>query len=180
MAKITFKERYGADLFNYLEAVALDASTAKNWALESFVLVDGNLLTIEQIAKLKNDVYIKLSEKVFSLDVASLVTENNTGIEYKNFKIKRRLIHRDFITEIQALRQNLKNKSNVNLIKIFINKFFEIDNIDILPYELVAFMFGEVNTFLQQLTEPANELYIDELFVDDSGSTVGTGVADMV
>jgi hypothetical protein len=163
-----------------LETAVIDVSSAKNWALESFILVDGVPITMEQIAKLKNDVYIKLSEKVFSLDVASLITENNTGIEYKNFKVKRRPIHRDFITEIQALRQNLKNKSNVNLIKIFINKFFEIDNIDVLPYELVAFMFGEVNTFLQQLTEPANELYIDELYVSDSGGDVSSGMANLV
>jgi len=182
MSKITFAERKGKDLFDFLKAVQVDIKTAKTWALENFVLVDGKPLTIEQIAKLRNDVYIILTEKVFSTEVGTLVEENNTGIVYKEYTIKRKTIHRDFITEIQALQKDKRSKDNIDLIRLFLVKFFEVSeqDIEILPYELVAYMFRECNSFLESVTQPTNELNIDNIFTDDTPGNVSEGMADMV
>lgn len=182
MAHISFVPRTGADLFAYLEAVGIDIKSAKNWALETFVLIDGKPMTIEQIAALKDDVYIILTEKIFTSEVSNVVSENNTGISFGKHHIKRKPIHRDFITEIQAIQKDKKALNKVQVIRLFLVKFFDVSDqeLDTLPYELVAYMFRHCNTFLQSITESSSELYLDDIFVNDSGGDVSASVADMV
>lgn len=179
---ITFVERKGKDLFEFLNAVSLDPNSAKVWALTSFMLIDGEPITVEQVAKLQNKNYILLTEKIFSLEVASLIEENNEEIKFQNIVIKRRSISRDLITEIQAANK-IKQQNQIHIIKTFISKFFIISTaeIDLLPYELVAFMFKEVNNFLGEITTPTNNITITDLFSDDSGLSISSGnLVDMV
>lgn len=181
MAKISFKERTGKDLFDFLQAVSVDPKTAKIWALENFVLINDKPITIENISKLKNDVYIVLTEKVFSIANNSMISENNTGIEYKNFHIKRKLISRDIITELQAMSQN--NKSNpTNLAKSFIVKFFDttLAEMEVMPYEIVGYMFQQCNEFFDKITKFENEFYLDDLYTSDTDEVVNDGMVDMV
>lgn len=180
MAKISFKERTGKDLFDFLQAVSVDPKTAKIWALENFVLINDKPITIENISKLKNDVYIVLTEKVFSV-VNNMISENNTGIEYKNFHIKRKLISRDIITELQAMSQNNKN-DHTTLAKNFIVKFFDttLSEMEVMPYEIVGYMFQQCNEFFDKITKFENEFYLDELYTTDTEESINGGVVDVV
>lgn len=164
---VTFSPRTGKDLFDFLKMSELDNNSAKNWALESFVKINGEPITIHQIAKLRNAVYLEISEKIFSLNVD--VEENNIGIVWDGKIIKRKNLSRDFITDIQARIQG-KKRHSVDLIKLFIVESFEVSiiELDSLAYEVVAYMFKEVNTFLTNLTKPASKLTIESLFEDDS------------
>lgn len=179
MSKITIAPRTGKDLFDFLRTVEVDVKTAKTWALETFVKIDDQPITIEQIAKLRNDIYIILSEKVFTLNLQDIVEEDNIGVHYAGITIKKNKIHRDFITEIQAIQSKSSAKNNIGIIKNFITKFFNVgyDEIDNLPYELVGYMFRHCNDFLSQITKPTNELHLDDIFVSDSGGT-HTGIVD--
>lgn len=167
MYTVTFSPRTGKDLFDFLKMSEADVHSAKNWALESFVKINGEPITIHQIAKLKNSIYLEITEKIFSLNVE--VDENNVGIIYGDIVIRRKQISRDFITDIQA-KMTGKKKHGIDLIRLFITESFEVTTttLDSLPYEVVAYLFKEVNTFLSNLTKPATKLVTDSLFEDDA------------
>lgn len=164
MAKITFKARTGKDLFEYLKRSITDQKLATYWAIEEYVFIDGDSLTVNDIVRLSDTAYLMITSKLFPMQDAR-VTEDNQGIHFDDILIKSKKISRDFVTEFQTQNVSFSN-NHVGLLRSCLGTFFEItDNqIDELPYQVVAFMINKVNFFLDQLTTVTDEFSIDDVW----------------
>lgn len=164
MAKITFKPRTGKDLLEFLKRSLVDSKLAIYWAVEEYVLIDDKELSVLDVAKLSDTAYLMITSKLFPMQDAR-VTEDNQGVHYKGITIKCKKISRDFITEFQTKNTNYIN-NQTGLLRSCITTFFEIsDNqIDELPYQVVAFMINKINFFLDELTTVTDEFSIDDIW----------------
>jgi hypothetical protein len=166
--KVTIKPRTGKDFFEYTERSLANPKLTEIWAIEEFVLVDGNPLTIEEIAKLKAGIYLKLASSIFSTNI-NPASETPDEIEVEGYKIKCKKISRNFLTELQAYTKNSGNNV-IKIMKFCIDKFYDIEftELEKMPYQVAVYMFNKINFFLSELSTDTDEFYIDELFDSDS------------
>lgn len=166
--KVTIKPRTGRDFFDYTERSLINAKLAEQWAIEEFVLIDGEAVTSEQIAKMKAGVYLKLANSIFNTNVTP-ASETPDGFEFEDFTIKSKKISRNFLIELQTYTKSSGNNV-VKIMKFCIDKFYDIDFLELekMPYQVALIMFNKINFFLSELSTSRDEFYIDELFDSDT------------
>lgn len=166
--KIQFLDRTTADLFEYITRNNANSDRSHEWALTSFVTVDGELLTLEQYTKLKQEWKDKLIGSVFSMATSdAVVIDPDTGtVAYDSYVIQRRKIKGSVLTEIQAKFAGTRN--NTKSLKDGIVTLFDIDlpTLDRTPYVLGVALMNELKFFLDSNTKfrESNISSIDELF----------------
>lgn len=173
MAKVTIKPRTGKDFFDYTQRVVINAKLAQDWAIEEFVLIDGEPITIEQISRLSAQVYLKLSGSIFSNNITP-ASENNKEIEIEGNIIKCKKLSRDFVTELQGVTKNA-NGNTLKIMKFCLEEFYYVgfSELEKMPYQVVAYLMNKINFFLSQLTESRDEFHLDDLY-DTDPATVNT------
>lgn len=170
MAKIKFSHRTGKDLFEYMKLATINQDRANESALEKFVLIDGNPLATTDIFKLKVEVRDRLIGSVFSMknpekfyidnDVAYYT--DNEGKEWIANKLK---IKFSLLTEIQAkFADQSERKNYTKALKDAVSTMFDISayEIDIAPYQFIAGLVNEVNSFLQLCTQSKDDFDVDD------------------
>lgn len=172
MVKITLKPRTGKDFFEYLETAETSRDRANENALMDFVLVDGEELTIEQLTKIKPEALAILKSKVFTLKVKGVVEEDET-VNYGNYKIKKKKLRNDFIENLQLKIQKLQEKGNfstTDLVRTSIKEFYEVEksDLEVMPYEISAYLFDRINEFFRKSSSYENEFLLDDLWLEDT------------
>jgi hypothetical protein len=182
MSTIKIKDRTGKDLLEYMNRGMIDTKLATIWAIENFVLIDGKPVDALDIQKLNDRAYLLITSKLFPMNVDAIVTEDNEGVHYKEFTIKTKQIHRDFITQIQTEYQKKSNSNKIELIKTVLVKFYDtsIKDIESLPYVLVAYMINKANFFLAELTSDRSEFSIDDVWDTPPASTTSDELVRVV
>ena len=173
MATVRFLERTGKDLFEFMRRAEINSNVAMQWALETFVTIDGKRLDVTDIAKLSNRSYIQITSKIFSFDDPEIIA-NNEGIKYKNHLIRSKEVSRNFITELQTSSANSKNDGVVMMKKCITSMYdVTIEEIEKMPYQLVAFLVQKITFYLTSLTTAS-----DQFEIDDFGDLPPASVAD--
>lgn len=170
MANVTIKPRTGKNLFDYMVRALISTKEANNWALEEFVLIDGEQLDIQKIARLSDKAYLMLTNKVFAMDApASGIQENNIEITYKKVRIKKKKLSRDFVTEMQTFQQT-KKRDTVTLLKYCITKFYDVslEELEGLPYIVTSHLINNINFFLNSLSDTRDDFELDDIWSEDA------------
>jgi hypothetical protein len=172
MPKINIKPRTGKDFFEFTQRTIINTKLAQEWAIEQFVLIDDRPITIEEISRLKTDIYIKLTSSIFTNNITP-ASEDNTGIEIEGNYIKIKRLSRDFVAELQAVIK-IANGNTLKIMKYCLTEFYDISvsELENMPYQVAAYLFNKINFFLGELSEFNDEFYIDELFDPDPGSVI--------
>lgn len=172
MVKITLKPRTGKDFFEYLETAETSRDRANENALMDFVLVDEQELSIEQLTKIKPEALAILKSKVFTLKVKG-VKDDEEIISFGEYQIKKKKLRSDFIENLQLKIQKLQEKGNfstVDLVKTSIKEFYEVEKVqlDVMPYEISAYLFDRINEFFRKSSAYENEFLLDDIWVEDA------------
>lgn len=163
MATVRFLTRTGKDLFEFMRRAEINSNVAMQWALETFVTIDGRRLEITDIARLPNKAYIQITSKVFAFDDPE-ITANNEGVSYKDLLIRNKEVSRNFVTEIQTTLTTSKGDSTAMMKKCITTMYdVTIEEIEKMPYQLVAFLVQKINYYLSQLTTASDEFEIDDI-----------------
>lgn len=172
MAKITIKPRTGKDFFNFNQRVLINAKLAQDWAIEEFVLVNEKPITAEQISRIPTEIYLKLNSSIFSLNNTP-ASEEIDHIEIMGYRIQKKRISRDFISELQAVTKSA-NGNSLKIMKFCLTEFFDItiDELEKMPYQVVGYLLSKINFFLNTITESSDEFYIDDIFITDTEQPV--------
>ena len=170
MAKITFKPRNGSDLFLFMERSIIDTKLAMLWAIEEFVTIDDKPLDVVAISNLSDRAYLMISSKIFPMNDPRII-EDNEGVKFENYLVKTKKLHRDFITQLQT--KVSKNNDQIKLLKECLIIFYDcsMNDIEKMPFQLVAFLVEKINFFLSELTVITDEFELTDIWIDDTGNT---------
>lgn len=176
MPKVTFKERTGSHLFEFMSRSIVDIQLAQNWALVNFVLIDGQPIENKDLGKIKPIDIFRLSNSVFGSDYKyikniqdiEVIFDPENLTKYPTLKVPYREITRDFITEIQTFNtqrqgKKINPKDNIDLMKKCILKMFDTDleTLENYHYSLPMFLVERVSYFLSEYSRPSDEFEIE-------------------
>lgn len=159
MTTITYKPRTGKDLIEYNQRLIIDSNLAVVWAMESFVMIGGEPISVEDIARLSDKSFLLISTKIF--------VSNNIGIEetdeyviYQDYRIGIKPITKNIISNIQTTDKSDYTKLLINLMM----KMYDVsrNDLDIMPYNLVNFLMEKIIFFLSELAKPSDSFDIEE------------------
>lgn len=150
--QVKFLERTGEDMFTFIDMSEQDKNRSYEWALTTFVLINGVPMTLEDMVKLPGDKLTILKGRVFSMSVKG-VEQDDKELRYKNIVIKRKEIPHNLIEKMTVKVQKVVEKggSNVAVVKLFLSEFYDISlsELEKLPYQVAAFMFDKINSFFR-------------------------------
>lgn len=179
MANISYKKRTGKDLFEFMKMSIMDSKSATNAAMQKYVLVDGEPLTLEQLSLLTGEAYIIISTKIFPMnfDNDDIIFEDNEGIHWKEIIITRKDIKRNFIDKVQT-----DNKNHIKIMKQCISNFYDIDisYLEEESFELAAFLVSKVNFFLSKITSSDDNYELSNLWIRPPGKITDGKLDSMV
>jgi hypothetical protein len=164
--KIKIKDRIGSDLFFYLDLVEESRDRANEWAITEFVEFDGESATLDKFLALTGEQQAILTGRVFTLNTKG-VKQDDDLLTCGDIKVKRKDISHDVMTTLQLKIQRLKERGDTSttaLIKSSIQLFYFIDmeDLDTHPYQVGAFMFNYINSFLTRVSDSSNEFDFDD------------------
>ena len=184
MSKILFRNRYGSDLYKFMQLSLSSSERANEWALSNFAYVDStdenlNIVQIANIKQKKPDLYMQLTNSIFPFDLSDCaeleIYEDEIKYDDGSERIRLRVepISSDMIQQMQAEKENFKKGSEINLMFKMAAKMFgtSFDSVMKFPAILAMHLCNEVNTFLGQLTTTRSHFDVsDELLFPSSGN----------
>lgn len=165
--KIKIKDRTGADLFSFLELADENKDRANEWAVTEFVELDDEPMNLETFIGLTNEQQVVIKGRVFTTKVKG-VKQNDEELIFNSITIKRKKIPHNFIESMQLKMQKMNDKGESSItaiIKSAIGMFYDISisELEKMPYQISAFMFNYINSFLTRVTEPSDEFNLDDI-----------------
>ena len=110
--KIELAERTTKDLFEYMAINSVNDERSHEWAITTFVLKDGEPLTLEEYVKLKQDWKDKFIGSLFAMKSDEYEKDDDGTIIYydkdKNYLISRKEIKGSLLTQLQTSFQTEK------------------------------------------------------------------------
>ena len=189
MAKITFKDRTGDDLFAYMKVSLVNSEAANRMSLNTFCM-SGNQtpLTMEQITNIQNKsplLYLQLCNSVFSIDNAS-IDEDEEKIKFTfganaYLEVIKKKIDNSTLQQIQIQKDKIKKGKEVELLQNLIYVFFEISPSILLlsDYCVAMRLCNDVNLFLATATEVRDDFDIDDELLKTSGVSLPPALDSM-
>lgn len=170
MATLKFIHRTGKDLFEYMSLSTINQDRANEAALEKFVEIDGKPLATTDIFRLKVEVRDRLIGSVFSMkNPESFFIDNNvayyTDTNGKDWIAQKKKVKYSLLTEIQTKFADQSEKKNyIKALKDAVSVMFDISTfeIDVAPYQFIAGLINEVNSFLTICTQSKNQFDVDD------------------
>lgn len=170
MATLKFIHRTGKDLFEYMSLSTINQDRANEAALEKFVEIDGKPLATTDIFRLKVEVRDRLIGSVFSMkNPESFFIDNDvayyTDINGKDWIAQKKKVKYSLLTEIQTkFADQSERKNYIKALKDAVSVMFDISTfeIDLAPYQFIAGLINEVNSFLTICTQSKNQFDVDD------------------
>ncbi len=173
------KNRNGNDLFHYMETSEIDIDRAYEQALTKFVCYRRNIndefsdLTIQDICRINNKTLLLLKAQLFPIENTDYIKDENNQIKLIDedgmelLTINRKEVSSNMIEKIATYKQD-KIGSTVELLYKIIPEFFDISNMVLgdMDFKIVAYMFREIDTFFRDITQPRNNIIIEDAWID--------------
>jgi uncharacterized ubiquitin-like protein YukD len=163
MSKVKILDRTGKDLIEYMKRGETDQDLADYWAIEKFVLIDGENIDVERFNQLNVKSQIKIKSSLFRPDNKNVVFDEDDNLiddDGNTYHVKD--LEKDFLFKLQTTVKNGKSPTQI-MIKM-IPHFYEVEIEEILnrDYRLIFSLMEKMTFFLDTLTTNGDEFSIDE------------------